>query len=81
MENFANMDGGLLLSLAGIQTLEYNEENQTQRSGFANRWENVYGFVNAHGRTVVGGRTGTVGLALTTGGKPRQNHTTYRDTI
>ncbi|KAF1955976.1 FAD-binding domain-containing protein [Byssothecium circinans] len=68
MEYFANIDGGLLISLAGIKTLEYNADTQTQRSGFGNLWQDVYRYVNAQGRTVVGGRTGTVGLALTTGG-------------
>nr|D7UQ40.1 RecName: Full=Bifunctional solanapyrone synthase; AltName: Full=FAD-dependent monooxygenase sol5; AltName: Full=Prosolanapyrone-II oxidase; AltName: Full=Prosolanapyrone-III cycloisomerase; AltName: Full=Solanapyrone biosynthesis protein 5; Flags: Precursor [Alternaria solani]BAJ09785.1 oxidase/Diels-Alderase [Alternaria solani] len=68
MEYFANIDGGVLISLAGIKTLEYNADTQTQRSGFGNLWQDVYRHVNAQGRTVVGGRTGSVGLALTLGG-------------
>jgi hypothetical protein len=74
MEGFANIDGGLLISLRGMKSLDYDEKTQTQRSGFGNLWEDVYRFVNAKGRTVVGGRTGTVGLALTTGGKSPAVH-------
>jgi hypothetical protein len=33
MEGFANIDGGLLISLRGIKSLDYDEKTQTQRSG------------------------------------------------
>ncbi|KAI1318723.1 bifunctional solanapyrone synthase [Xylariaceae sp. FL0255] len=67
-EGFANINGGLLVSLSGIADLSYDATTQTQRSGFGNRWEDVYGYLSQYDRLVVGGRTGTVGLALTLGG-------------
>ncbi|KAI0553292.1 bifunctional solanapyrone synthase [Xylaria curta] len=68
MKGFANINGGLLISLSGIKDLVYDPASQTQRSGFGNRWGDVYGYLTQYGRLVVGGRVDIVGLGLTLGG-------------
>ncbi|CEL01290.1 hypothetical protein ASPCAL00878 [Aspergillus calidoustus] len=65
---WANIDSQLLISLSGIKNLDYDEPTQTLRVGFGNRWQDVYDYLAPHNRLVIGGRQGTVGMALTTGG-------------
>jgi hypothetical protein len=63
MAGFANINGGLLVSLFGITDLVCDAGTQTQRSSFGNRWRGVYKYVAQLGRPVVGGREGTVARA------------------
>ncbi|KAL3485017.1 bifunctional solanapyrone synthase [Aspergillus germanicus] len=68
LSGWANIDDQLLISLSGIRDLHYDETTQTVRVGFGNRWQDVYDFLAPYNRLVVGGRQGTVGMALTVGG-------------
>ncbi|KAL3458115.1 hypothetical protein BJX64DRAFT_292476 [Aspergillus heterothallicus] len=66
--NWANINDQLLISLSGIRDLEYDPSTQTLRVGFGNRWQDIYNYLAPYNRLVIGGRQGTVGMALTTGG-------------
>lgn len=65
-------NGGFLISLSGITDLHYDAETETQRSGFGNLWDDVYGYLAQFNHIIVGGRSSTVGLALTLGGKGKK---------
>lgn len=67
---WANINGGLLISLKGFTDLTYDEATQTQRSGMGNNWGDIYAYMSRFGRLVVGGRLNSVGLGLATGGEP-----------
>jgi len=66
---WANINGGLLISLKGFTDLMYDEATQTQRSGMGNTWGDIYQYMRSFGRLVVGGRLNSVGLGLATGGE------------
>ncbi|KAI1389021.1 oxidase/Diels-Alderase [Hypoxylon trugodes] len=68
LPNWANINGGLLLSMTHISDLSYNETSETQRSGMGNTWGDIYNYLVPYGRVVDGGRLGEVGLGLATGG-------------
>jgi hypothetical protein len=59
----------LLISMSNFRDLSYDETTQTLRTGIGNRWADVYESLVPHGRVVVGGRLGDVGLGLVTGGR------------
>ena len=65
-------NGGFLISLSGIKDLHYDAETETQRSGFGNLWGDVYGYLAQFNRIIVGGRSSSVGLALTLGDKGKK---------
>ena len=68
LAGFANIDDGVLISLSGLRDMTYDEQAQTLRTGFGNRWGELYEYLQPHERMVVGGRVSDVGQALTIGG-------------
>ncbi|KAE8151805.1 bifunctional solanapyrone synthase [Aspergillus avenaceus] len=68
LSGWANIDNKLLISLAGITDLEYDQTSETARVGFGNRWQDVYAYLSQFNRLVIGGRQGSVGIGLATGG-------------
>lgn len=47
---------GVLLSLSGLNTLKLSEDGRIVSVGPGNRWRDVYGFLEPHALTAVGGR-------------------------
>ncbi|KEY74550.1 hypothetical protein S7711_07153 [Stachybotrys chartarum IBT 7711] len=68
LAGWANINDHLLISMSNFRDLSYDETTQTLRTGIGNRWADVYESLVPHGRVVVGGRLGDVGLGLVTGG-------------
>jgi FAD/FMN-containing dehydrogenase len=66
---WANVDGGVLISLEAMNTITYNSTDETVRVGTGNRWGNVYDQLARNDRVAVGGRVLDVGFGLLTGGK------------
>ncbi|ROV86748.1 hypothetical protein VMCG_10914 [Cytospora schulzeri] len=66
--NFANINNGLLISMDGFKHLHYDAATETQRSGFGNRWGDIYKYLAQYERIIVAGRTADVGLGYTLGG-------------
>ncbi|OAG11455.1 FAD-binding domain-containing protein [Paraphaeosphaeria sporulosa] len=66
--NWANVDGGVLISLSAINAISYNPTDETVRVGTGNQWGQVYGKLAEYDRVVVGGRVPDVGFGLLTGG-------------
>lgn len=52
-----------------LNDITYDSGSETVRAGFGNTWGDVYGYVEAFDRLVVGARAPTVGLATLLGGK------------
>ena len=78
LTGFASIgNGGFLISLSGITDLHYDAETDTQRSGFGNLWGDVYGYLAQFNRIIIGGRSSSVGLALTLGGKGKNAPLNY----
>ncbi|KAF2445453.1 bifunctional solanapyrone synthase [Karstenula rhodostoma CBS 690.94] len=66
--DWANVDGGVLISLSAINAISYNPTNETVRVGTGNQWGRVYEQLAGYDRVVVGGRVPDVGFGLLTGG-------------
>jgi FAD/FMN-containing dehydrogenase len=65
-----NIDStGALLSSSGFQRLEMAADGESVHVGPGNHWSDVYEFLEPHGKVVVGGRLGIVGIpGFVTGG-------------
>lgn len=66
---WANIDKGILISMSNITDLAYDAGTESVRVGFGNRWGEIYEYLEAYNRIVVGGRVLDVGQGLTIGGK------------
>jgi FAD/FMN-containing dehydrogenase len=66
---WANIDGGVLISMSRIADLSYDARTETARIGSGNTWGQVYKFLESFQRVVVAGRAPTVGFGLLAGGK------------
>jgi len=68
--DFNNIDSsGVLLSSSRFRRLEMTEGGETVHVGPGNHWADVYEFLEPHGKVVVGGRLGIVGIpGFVTGG-------------
>lgn len=68
--DFNNIDsGGVLLSSSGFKRLEMAADGESVHVGPSNHWADVYQFLEPHGKVVVGGRLGVVGIpGFVTGG-------------
>lgn len=65
----ANIDSGVLVDMAGLNTVTYDASSGTATVGAGSRWRAVYEALRIHNVTVVGGRVLDVGVAgLTLGG-------------
>ncbi|OTA90182.1 hypothetical protein M434DRAFT_14123 [Hypoxylon sp. CO27-5] len=65
----ANINGGVLIDLAKIDTVEYHADKQVAVVGSGLRWKEVYTSLDPYNVTVVGGRVLEVGVGgLTLGG-------------
>ena len=63
--NAANINAsGILISSTNLNILQLSEDHETMSVGPANRWGDVYVYLNATktGKMVVGGRYGPVGV-------------------
>jgi FAD/FMN-containing dehydrogenase len=58
-----NIDNGVTIDLALLNTTTYDEVNSLAKIQPGNRWGMVYGELEKHGVTVAGGRASTVGVA------------------
>lgn len=64
IEGAANINSsGILLSSAGLAELAISSDGSTLSIGSGNRWLNVYDYLEPYGKSVVGGRSGIVGVA------------------
>lgn len=70
VEGAANIDYGVLISMARLDTLELVEKDAMQvRIGTGNLWKDAYKFAKDHGYAINGGRYGQIGVGgLTLGG-------------
>jgi FAD/FMN-containing dehydrogenase len=68
--NFNNINSsGVLLSSSGLKRLEMAADGESVHVGPGNHWADVYEFLEPHGKAVVGGRLGIVGVpGFVTGG-------------
>ena len=68
--DFNNIDpSGVLLSSSGFKRLEMAADGESVHIGPSNHWADVYEFLEPHGKVVVGGRLGVVGIpGFVTGG-------------
>ncbi|EKG17993.1 FAD linked oxidase [Macrophomina phaseolina MS6] len=58
----ANIQGGVTINLAGLNTVTPAEDRSYVSVGPGNRWEDVYRVLDPQNLTVVGGRSRTVGV-------------------
>ncbi|KAL6702551.1 hypothetical protein ACN47E_001548 [Coniothyrium glycines] len=68
LAGWADIDDGVLISLKRMNEKVYSEASQTVQIGFGSTWDEVYKFLEIHGRTAVGGRAATVGMGYLLGG-------------
>jgi FAD/FMN-containing dehydrogenase len=68
--DFNNINSsGVLLSSSGLKRLEMAADGESVHVGPGNHWADVYEFLELHGKAVVGGRLGIVGVpGFVTGG-------------
>ena len=68
--DFNNINSsGVLLSSSGFKRLELATDGESVHVGPNNHWADVYEFLEPHGKVVVGGRLGIVGIpGFVTGG-------------
>jgi FAD/FMN-containing dehydrogenase len=60
---------GVLLSSSGFKRLEMTADGESVHVGPGNHWSGVYEFLEPHGKVVVGGSLGIVGIpGFVTGG-------------
>lgn len=64
----AGTDGGILISLDGLQDIDFGKDDAFMRIGAGCRWGNIYASAEAKGKVVVGGRCPDVGMGLILGG-------------
>ena len=61
--DFNNINSsGVLLSSSGFKRLEVAADGKSVHVGPSNHWADVYEFLEPHGKVVVGGRLGVVGI-------------------
>ncbi|KAH8669057.1 hypothetical protein BX600DRAFT_435563 [Xylariales sp. PMI_506] len=58
-----NINGGVLLALGGLNTVEVASDNQTVSAGPGNRLYEVYGALAPYGLYCIGGRMKTIGVS------------------
>jgi FAD/FMN-containing dehydrogenase len=70
IRDFNNINStGVLLSSSGFRRLEMAADGESVHVGPGNNWADVYEFLEPHGKVVVGGRLGIVGIpGFVTGG-------------
>jgi FAD/FMN-containing dehydrogenase len=68
LSGWADIDNGVLLAMRNIADKTYDDATQTVRVGFGSTWDEVYKFLEGHGRSAVGGRAATVGMGFLLGG-------------
>ena len=56
------MNGGPVINLSKMKTLEYDMNTETVRIGPGNRWQDVAFGLSKYNRNAVGGRIGHVGV-------------------
>ena len=54
---------GVLIDLHKMRQLDVSSDSKIISVGPGNHWDDVYGFLDPNGLTVVGGRQGTVGVS------------------
>lgn len=65
----ANSEGGVLVALTKLNSVVYNEADQTAVAGAAQTWYGLAAALEPFGRIVIGGRLKTIGISgLTLGG-------------
>ncbi|KAJ5754915.1 hypothetical protein N7533_004458 [Penicillium manginii] len=57
-----NIDGGVLVVMSNLTTLQLNADQSIVSVGPAYRWQDVYAFLAKHDLTAAGGRLGPVGV-------------------
>ena len=66
----ANIDDGVTIDLSALNEITLSGDQSTVAIGPGQRWEKVYGALQAQNLSVSGGRTGGVGVGgLTLGGQ------------
>ncbi|KFA81542.1 hypothetical protein S40288_09059 [Stachybotrys chartarum IBT 40288] len=59
----ANINGGVLMALHNMRTMEFAQKNTIAKLGPGLRWLDVYEWTNSHGLGVLGGRFAPVGVS------------------
>ncbi|PQE24720.1 FAD binding domain-containing protein [Rutstroemia sp. NJR-2017a WRK4] len=57
-----NINGGVMLALSGLDTIQISADNSTVEVGPGLRWFDVYSYLEPYGRIVIGGRLKTIGV-------------------
>lgn len=65
---WANTEGGVLISMGDINDKIYDPTTETVKVGFGSIWIDVFKFVENYDRMVVGAREPTVGMGFLLGG-------------
>ncbi|KAK6363449.1 hypothetical protein TWF730_000879 [Orbilia blumenaviensis] len=60
---FSSTDNGVLISLTGLNKLNYDASRNVIAIGAGNKWTNVYNFLDPKNVTVLGGRNSDVGVS------------------
>ncbi len=69
LPNWASIDGGVLISLTGLNDINYDSVTERLSFGSGLRWGQVYSHMTGLGRVPVGGRASQVGTGgFLTGG-------------
>ncbi|OAL43510.1 bifunctional solanapyrone synthase [Pyrenochaeta sp. DS3sAY3a] len=68
LSGWANIDGGVLVAMRNLADVVYDDATETVRLGFGSTWNEVYQYLETHGRGAVGGRAATVGMGYLLGG-------------
>lgn len=63
---FANTDGGVLIDMANLNQLKYDQENEVTTVGSGLTWGEVYTHLEQYQQVVVGGRVMDVGVGGST---------------
>ncbi len=58
----SNAPGGITLDLRNLNGLSISDDRETAYVGTGNRWADVFEYLDPLNRTVVGGRSGDVGV-------------------
>lgn len=62
MRGASNSPGGITVNMAGLSTIDVDEDNSVARVGAGAKWGAVYAELEKSNRTVVGGRLTSVGV-------------------
>lgn len=66
---FANIEKGVVIDVTGLNNVSINADHSVATVGPGAKWADVYTFLDPLGKTVAGGRIGSVGVSgLTLGG-------------